>query len=73
MGFDAGLQDRVVVQATQGYFAATAILSKNSYVLTPDCHLTGGFAFSLWFGDNPNAGQFVITLGGYHPAFQVPG
>ncbi|MFF0065663.1 DUF6603 domain-containing protein [Streptomyces sp. NPDC005279] len=64
---------RVVVQPTQGYFAATAILSKNSYVLTPDCHLTGGFAFSLWFGDNPNAGQFVITLGGYHPAFQVPG
>jgi hypothetical protein len=63
---------RVVVQPTQGYFAATAILSNSSYVLTPDCHLTGGFAFYLWFGDNPNAGQFVITLGGYHPAFQIP-
>jgi hypothetical protein len=63
---------RVVVQPNQGLFAATAILSKNSYVLTPDCHLTGGFAFYLWFGDNPNAGQFVITLGGYHPAFQIP-
>ena len=63
---------RVVVQPTQGFFAATAILSKNSYVLTPDCHLTGGFAFYLWFGDNPNAGQFVVTLGGYHPAFRIP-
>ncbi|HEU5271284.1 MAG TPA: DUF6603 domain-containing protein, partial [Jatrophihabitans sp.] len=63
---------KVVVQPLQGFFAATAILSKNSYVLTPDCHLTGGFAFYLWFGDNPNAGQFVVTLGGYHPAFQVP-
>lgn len=63
---------KVVVQPLQGYFAATAILSKNSYVLTPDCHLTGGFAFYLWFGDNPNAGQFVVTLGGYHPAFQIP-
>jgi hypothetical protein len=64
---------RVVVQPAQGYFAATAILSDNSYVLTPDCHLTGGFAFYLWFGDNPDAGQFVLTLGGYHPAFQIPG
>jgi hypothetical protein len=63
---------RVVVQPAQGVFAATAILSKSSYVITPDCHLTGGFAFYLWFGENPNAGQFVITLGGYHPAFPVP-
>jgi hypothetical protein len=63
---------RVVVQPLQGYFAATAILSPNSYVITPDAHLTGGFAFYLWFGDNPNAGQFVVTLGGYHPAFAVP-
>ncbi|WP_052441575.1 DUF6603 domain-containing protein [Streptacidiphilus anmyonensis] len=64
---------RVVVQPAQGYVSATAILSDNSYVLTPDCHLTGGFAFCLWFGDNPDAGQFVVTLGGYHPAFQIPG
>jgi uncharacterized protein DUF6603 len=63
---------RVVVQPTQGFFAATAILSDNSYVLTPECRLTGGFAFYLWFGDNPDAGQFVLTLGGYHPAFQIP-
>ncbi|ABW13783.1 hypothetical protein Franean1_4404 [Parafrankia sp. EAN1pec] len=63
---------RVVVQPSQGLFAATAVLSRNSYVLTPDCHLTGGFAFYLWFGDNPAAGQFVLTLGGYHPAFQAP-
>lgn len=60
---------RVVVQPTQGVFAATAILSKNSYLITPDGHLTGGFAFSLWFGKSPYAGQFVATLGGYHPAF----
>jgi uncharacterized protein DUF6603 len=63
---------RVIVQPTRGVFAATAILSKNSYVITPDCHLTGGFAFYLWFGDNPNAGDVVVTLGGYHPAFKVP-
>jgi hypothetical protein len=63
---------RVVIQPDLGSVQATAILSKNSYVITPDCHLTGGFAFYLWYGSNPNAGQFVVTLGGYHPAFRVP-
>ena len=66
------LMIRVVLQPEQGSFAASAILSANSYVITPDCHLTGGFAFYLWFGNNPYAGQFVITLGGYHPAFAIP-
>jgi hypothetical protein len=63
---------RVVIQPSQGFFAATAILSKNSYVITPDCHITGGFAFYLWFGSSPHAGEFVTTLGGYHPAFKAP-
>jgi hypothetical protein len=63
---------RVVLLPDDGSFAATAILTKNSYVITPDCHLTGGFAFYVWWGENPNAGQFVVTLGGYHPAFKVP-
>lgn len=26
---------------------------------------------SYWFGPSPYAGDFVITLGGYHPAFKV--
>ncbi|MEM7156260.1 MAG: DUF6603 domain-containing protein [Myxococcota bacterium] len=56
----------------EGFFGLSAVLSANSYVLTPDCHLTGGFAFYLWFGDNPHSGQFVVTLGGYHPAFKPP-
>jgi hypothetical protein len=61
-----------VLKPSEGTFQLTAILSPNSYVLTPSCTLTGGFAFYTWFGSNPNAGQFVITLGGYHPAFTVP-
>ena len=63
---------RVVIEPSQGFFAATAILSKNSFVITPDCHITGGFAFYLWFGSNAHAGEFVTTLGGYHPAFKAP-
>ena len=61
-----------IFKPQDGFFGLTAILSNRSYVLTPACHLTGGFAFFLWFDSNPNAGQFVITLGGYHPAFKPP-
>lgn len=62
-----------VLAPDEGYFGLTAILSRNSFVLSPDCHLTGGFAVATWFGANPHAGDFVLTLGGYHPAFPVPG
>lgn len=58
---------------SEGLFSATAILSPNSFVIDPACKLTGGFAFYVWFGDNPHAGEFVLTLGGYHPDFKPPG
>ncbi|MEO7269618.1 MAG: DUF6603 domain-containing protein, partial [Knoellia sp.] len=31
----------------------------------------GGFAFAIWW-KGPLAGQFVLTMGGYHPDFPVP-
>jgi hypothetical protein len=61
----------VVLRPSDGFFGATAVLSPNSYILTKECHLTGGFAFYLWF-DGEHAGDFVLTLGGYHPAFKKP-
>jgi hypothetical protein len=66
------LQFEVVLKPDDGIFSATASLTPNSYLLTRQCHLTGGFAFFLWFGSNPHAGDFVVTLGGYHPAFTPP-
>jgi hypothetical protein len=45
-----------------------AQLTDNSWLFYKDCQLTGGFAFFMWFAK----AQFVLTLGGYHPAFQVP-
>jgi hypothetical protein len=57
---------------SEGVFSATAILTPNSFVIDPACQLTGGFAFYVWFGSSPNAGQFVFTLGGYHPDFSPP-
>lgn len=50
---------------------------KNSYILSKDCHLQGGFALYTWFDGtsgkkNPHAGDFVLTVGGYHPRYAVP-
>ena len=46
-------------------------LTPNSYLFSRDCQLTGGFAYCMWMG-GPHAGDFVYTMGGYHPDFNVP-
>jgi hypothetical protein len=68
----AELMIKIAVKPAEGVISAMALLSPNSYLFDPDCHLTGGFAFFVWFGDNPHAGDFVLTIGGYHPAFKAP-
>lgn len=47
-------------------FSIQAQLTDNSWLLSRDCQLTGGFAFFMWFRES----QFLLTLGGYHPSFQ---
>ncbi|MCD0453314.1 hypothetical protein LO762_29645 [Actinocorallia sp. API 0066] len=54
-----------------GYFSLLAQLTPNSYLLSRSCRLTGGFAFVSWFGDD-HTGDFVLSVGGYHPHFTVP-
>ena len=68
----AELDIELIFAPLQGEFKASAVLSSNSYILTRQAHLTGGFAAYGWFGDNTHAGDFVFTLGGYHPAFKRP-
>ncbi|PLN77512.1 hypothetical protein BDW42DRAFT_196492 [Aspergillus taichungensis] len=59
-----------------GTFKLEAQLSPKSYILHPDCHLTGGFGLYYWFdaphADKGKVGSFVLTLGGYHQAFKIP-
>ena len=60
-----------------GLLSVMAVLTANSFLFDRSCKLTGGFAFCVWFPPtNPNieshAGDFVLTLGGYHPKFKVP-
>ncbi|WP_338091923.1 DUF6603 domain-containing protein [Sorangium cellulosum] len=40
-------------------------LTKSSFVLSPDCHISGGFAYVL----DTSSGDFVKTFGGYAPTF----
>lgn len=55
----------------EGVISVEARLTDNSWVLSRDCRLTGGFAFFVWF-DGEHAGDFVITIGGYHPRYTPP-
>ena len=66
------LQIMVLLDITEGLFALSAVLSPNSYLLDPSCKLMGGFAFYTWFDPSQHAGDFVITIGGYHPSFDPP-
>ena len=66
------LQLESVFKPDDGYFSIVGSVTPNSFLLTKDCKLTGGFAFCMWFGSNTHAGDFVVTVGGYHPAFVVP-
>ncbi|WP_437746873.1 DUF6603 domain-containing protein [Sorangium sp. So ce1504] len=57
---------------SEGLVTVRGQLTPASYLLGRSCRLTGGFAFSTWFAGD-RAGDFVVTLGGYHPSFKVPG
>ncbi|HEY0607615.1 MAG TPA: DUF6603 domain-containing protein, partial [Herpetosiphonaceae bacterium] len=61
----------------EGFLGVSAQLTPASYILSRSCRLTGGFAFFCWFpstsgAPSPHAGDFVLTLGGYHPSFNIP-
>ncbi|MEO8297315.1 MAG: DUF6603 domain-containing protein [Burkholderiales bacterium] len=56
----------------EGVLWVQAQLTDNSWLLYPDVRLTGGFAFVVWFA-GPNRGQFVLSIGGYHPRFHREG
>lgn len=51
-----------------GILEVRAQLTDSSYILSGDCRLHGGFAFFAWFGPE-HAGDFALTLGGYHPHY----
>ncbi len=55
----------------EGLIAVEARLNPKSYVYGPLCHLSGGFAFYAWT-KGEHGGDFVLSVGGYHPDYDVP-
>ena len=68
----AELQIRAVLDPDAGLFSIEGRLTDNSFVFDTRIRLTGGFAFCVWFGKAKEAGDFVISLGGYHHEFLPP-
>jgi hypothetical protein len=62
---------RCSIKPAEGTVIVEGRLTDASYILSKDCRLTGGFAFCFWFSGE-HKGDFVVTLGGYHPAFARP-
>ena len=55
----------------EGLVSMEAQLAEGSYIFSKTCHLTGGYAAYVWFAGE-HEGDFVVSLGGYHPYFKAP-
>ncbi|HAC66027.1 MAG TPA: hypothetical protein DCF68_21470, partial [Cyanothece sp. UBA12306] len=56
---------------SEGILQVEGKVMPDSYVFARDCQLSGGFAFYCWFAGDYE-GDFVLTVGGYHPDYRVP-
>ncbi len=62
---------KIQIDPQEGLISLQAQLTSNSWILAPECRLSGGFAYYAWFAGE-HMGDFVNSLGGYHPHFDVP-
>lgn len=60
--------------AGTGILAIDGRVTPASYLFAGLCRISGGFAFYLWFKNyqTAKAGDFVVSIGGYHPRFMKP-
>lgn len=62
---------------SSGLLAIEGAISPSSYILGDFCRLSGSFAFYIWLSPpavtgGPRKGDFLVSVGGYHPAFSAP-
>ncbi|KAL6805021.1 hypothetical protein GGI42DRAFT_367913 [Trichoderma sp. SZMC 28013] len=55
-----------------GILKVAGALTPRSYILHKSCKLTGGFVLAYYFPASGHDGDWVFSLGGYHPSFRVP-
>ncbi|KAG8527299.1 uncharacterized protein KY384_008043 [Bacidia gigantensis] len=54
---------------SKGLFRCEGQLTPRSFILSQQCKLSGGFALCHWFEGSGHEGDWVFTVGGYHPAY----
>lgn len=59
---------RFVFAPEDGFAQMSGALTSDSYILDRACRLQGGFALYTWF-QGEHKGDFVLSVGGYHPNF----
>ena len=55
----------------EGFVGLSGQLTSASYILSKNCHLSGGYAYYAWYGGQ-HKDDFVVTIGGYHRHFKKP-
>jgi hypothetical protein len=59
------------IDPSSGFVGFSADLTSNSFVLSRDARLTGGFAFYAWYSGE-HAMDFALSVGGYNNKFSRP-
>jgi len=67
----AQLAFRATYLPDEGFLKVEAALLPGAYLFSGNCRLSGRFAFYSWFSGQYE-GDFILTLGGYHPDFNIP-
>ncbi|MEW1661000.1 DUF6603 domain-containing protein [Streptomyces sp. NPDC093707] len=58
---------------SEGLLSLSAQLTPGSFIYDENCKPTGALALCTWVDPSPHAGDFVVSVGGYHPGFTKPG
>lgn len=70
---DISIAVKIHVALEAGMLEVRAQILPGSYFITKNnCQVQGGVAFCIWWGPSPHAGDWVFTIGGYHPRYPVP-
>lgn len=54
-----------------GFVIARGEITNGSYLIFQEVKLQGSFVFAMWFSESLK-GDFLFTIGGYHPNFNAP-
>ena len=66
-----GIDLRGTFLPEEGTLIIEGRITEGSWFLDKSCRLSGGAAFAAW-SSGKHAGDFVTTVGGYHPSFKPP-